>query len=101
VSKRRYQFSLRSFLVFVTACPLAVAAVVRIPHVVVFTLSVACVVLASRAAYRTVKGSRPQLSLVLASIIAWTVLYTLSLGPFIALSELEKKISGRYNVGRL
>jgi len=29
------------------------------------------------------------------------VLYNLSLGPFIALSELEKKISGRYNVRRL
>jgi hypothetical protein len=101
MTRRRYQFSVRAFLGFMTACTIAVVAVVRIPHVVVFILSVASVILASRAAYRTVRRSRPRLRLLLASIVAWTALYTLSMGPFIALSEFEKKISGRYNVGRL
>jgi hypothetical protein len=88
---------MRSFFAFVTACALAIA----YPHVAVFAASLVCVILTSRAAYRSVKGYRPRLRSLLACALAWTVFYALSIGPFIAVSEFEKKISGRYDLGPL
>lgn len=93
----RYQFSMRSLFAFVTVCAFAIA----FPHVAVFTLSLVCVILTSRAMYRSVRSLRPRVRLLFAFTLAWIVFYALSIGPFIAVSEFEKKISGRYYIGRL
>jgi hypothetical protein len=93
----RYQFSMRSLFAFVTVCAFAIA----FPHVAVVTLSLVCVILTSRATYRSVRSFRPRLRLLFAFTLAWIVFYALSIGPFIAVSEFEKKMLGRYYIGRL
>ena len=95
--RRPYQFSLRSFLAFVALCALTAA----VPHVVAFTLSFVLPILALRAAYRSMRRGRPRLGLILASIVGWAVFYILSIGPFIVFSELDKRMTGRYHLGRL
>ena len=91
----RYHFSMRSLFAWVAASGFALA----FPHVAVFLVSLVCVVLASRATYRSVKGGRPRFSLIFAFMAAWTAFYALSIGPFIALSEFERRVFDRYYIG--
>ena len=101
MTQRRYQFSLPSFLAFVTVYAAASAAIVQIPHVAVLVLGLTCAALVSRAAYRSIRRGRPRISLVLVSLAAWAICSILSVGPFIVLSEVERKISGRYHLASL
>lgn len=101
MSWRWYQFSLLSLFAMVTAYAAAVVAIVKIPHVVVFTVASICVFLSSRAAYRSMRRGRTRMGLVLTSVVAWAVLGMLSIGPFIALSEAERRICGQYHIGSL
>jgi hypothetical protein len=98
---RRFQFSLRSFLSFVAALSISLAAILQVPHWFVFVLSGVSVILTSRAAYRARARPRLLLGLIAAAIPAWIAFYALSLGPFIALSESDHKITGRHHLGRL
>ena len=93
----RYQFSMRSLFAVVTVCAFAIP----FPHIAAFALSLVCVILASRATYKSVKRRRLRLRLVVAFTLAWIVFYALSIGPFIAVSEFEKKTLGRYYIGRV
>ncbi len=102
------QFSLRSLLLLVALFATSLAAIVQVPHIFAFAVSCVCAVVASLAANRNIKNFRPRLFAVLASIsvlstwiAAWTLLYILSLGPFIALSELDRKMTGQHHLGRL
>ncbi|HID75372.1 MAG TPA: hypothetical protein EYP56_05175 [Planctomycetaceae bacterium] len=92
----RYQFSMRSLFAFLTVCAFAFA----FPHVAVFTLALVCVILASRAMYKSVGTFRSRLGVVFAFTVAWIVFYALSIGPFIAVSEFEKRTLGRSYIGR-
>lgn len=104
----RFQFSLRSTLLLLTGLSISLAMILQVPHVFIFTVCCGCTLAASLAAYRIAKSFRPRTSIVLASIsilaisiIAWAALYVLSLGPFIALCEIERKITGCHHLGRL
>jgi len=98
---RRFQFSVSSLLLLVTLIAVSLAAIIQVPHVFVFALGLAAVVFASRTAYRQSRNALPRLHVLLALIAAWLVFYALSLGPFIFLSEIERKITGYYHLGRL
>jgi len=104
----RFQFSLRTTLLLLTGLAISLAAVVQVPHVLIFAVSCASAFIASYAAYRIAKSFRPRISIVLASIsvliaftASWSLLYILSLGPFIALSEFERRITGQFHLGRM
>jgi hypothetical protein len=104
----RFQFSLRSILLLLTALAASLAGIMQVPRVYIFLISCLCALLASLAAYRITRNFRPRISSVFASLsllftcfAAWALLYVLSLGPFIALSEFERQITGQHHLGRL
>jgi hypothetical protein len=103
MNRRWYQFSMQAFLAFVAGVGIAIAMIRHFPHVVIFIVSLGCFILACRSTYRSARASRLRLSLVfaLASTVTFVVLYALSMGPFIALSELEDRIGGHNNLKRV
>jgi hypothetical protein len=98
---RRFQFSIRLLLAIITILAVSLAAILQVPHVFVFAIGMAGVIFTSLTTYRQVKNARPRLHLLLALIVTWFAFYVLSLGPFIFLSEIERKLTGQYHVGRL
>jgi hypothetical protein len=104
----RFQFSLRFALLLVTGLAISLAAIVQVPHIFVFAIGCLFAAAACLAAYRTTRTLRLRFGAVLTFIGAaftflatWTLFYILSLGPFIALSEIERKITGHHHIGRL
>lgn len=95
------QFSLRSLLLLTAILAISLAAIIQVPHVFVFALSGIAAGLASFTAYRARFSARLRLFAILAAAIAWTAFYLLSLGPFIALSELDRKLTGSHHLGQL
>jgi hypothetical protein len=97
---RWHQFSLRSLLSLVAALAISLATILQIPHWFVFGLSIIGAILASLAVYRARTNSRLRL-LTAAALPAWLAFYILSLGPFIALSEFDRRITGQHHLARL
>src|SRR5437868_3673787 len=95
------QFSLRTLLLSIAAIAISLAAILQVPHWFVFALSTISVVLTSLAAYRARARPRLGVPLIASAIAAWIVFYVVSLGPFIGLSESDRKITGRHHLGRL
>ncbi len=102
VNRRWYQFSIRAILAFVAGAGIAIAAIRNLPHLVIFIVSLGCFILACRSTYQSARASRLWLGLVfaIASTVAFVVLYVLSIGPFIALSEFEDRLGGHNNLKR-
>jgi len=104
----RFQFSLRTVLLLLTALAISLALIVQVPHIFILIVSGACALAASLVAYQVAKNFRLRMGAVVASSFmlvaftaSWILFYILSLGPFISLSELDKKITGRHHLGRL
>lgn len=88
---------MRSLLAWVAACAFALAFL----HIAVFLLGLVGVILTTRATYRCVKSNRSRFRVVVEFIAAWTVFYFLIIGPFIAVSEAERKWLDRSYLGPL
>jgi hypothetical protein len=85
----------RSLFAWVAACAFALAFL----HVAVFLLSLAGVIFTTRATYNCLRNRRPSFRVAVAVFAAWTVFYFLSIGPFIAVSEAERKLFDRSYLG--
>jgi hypothetical protein len=101
IMSSRCQFSLRALMSLVAAVSISLAAVLQVPHWFVFGLSSIWLLLASLAPFRVKSNPRLRFRLFAAAVPAWLCFYVLSFGPFIALSEFDRKISGQHHVARL
>jgi hypothetical protein len=102
MNRSRWQFSMRVFLALVAGIGITIAAIQNIPHVVIFLLVLACFVMAYWCTYRSVKSSKWGRASVsgLALLIFVAAMYVLSIGPFIAFSEFESKVTGFHALKR-
>ena len=96
-----FQFSIRLLPAIITILAVALAAIVQVPQVFVFALGLAGVIFTSLTTYRQARDSRLRLHVLAALIVARLVFYALSIGPFILLSEFDRKLTGQHQIGRL
>jgi len=96
----RFQLSLRAIFLLITGIAIALAAVIQVPHVFVFALSFLAVSSAAVLCLRAT-NSRVRIVSLLALLATGAVFYVLSFGPLIALSEMERRITGQIHLGRL
>ncbi len=101
--RRWYQFSMLAILVCMVGLGGVIVAIRKCPHYVIFLLSVVCFALACRSTYRNVKASQLWRASLFAaaSLATFVVLCVVSIGPFIALSELEYRVTGQSNLKRI